>query len=115
MFDMAYCGLVLHDLPDPVDVLRRMRRAVRAGGVVVVEDADFDGLFCHPANDGFDFYAASYCEVLRPADVPGVGAGRRRSVRFGRGRCSSRTMRRSIWSSPGSAGARPRSTKPRRS
>jgi ubiquinone/menaquinone biosynthesis C-methylase UbiE len=64
-FDLVYCGLVLHHLPDPVDLLRRMRVAVHPGGRVVVEDADFDGLFCYPDNDGFEFYAASYREVLR--------------------------------------------------
>ena len=39
--------------------------AVRPGGVVVVEDADFDGLFCYPPNSGFDFYADTYREALR--------------------------------------------------
>jgi predicted O-methyltransferase YrrM len=33
-----------------------MWEAVRPGGVIAVEDADFDGLFCDPPNDGFDFY-----------------------------------------------------------
>ena len=64
-FDMAYCGLVLQHLADPVDLLRRMWAALRPGGVVVVEDADFDGLFPYPPSSGFDFYADNYREVLR--------------------------------------------------
>jgi ubiquinone/menaquinone biosynthesis C-methylase UbiE len=64
-WDMVYCGLVFQHLPDPLGLLRRMAEAVRPGGVVVVEDADFDGLFCFPSNRGFDFYADSYREALR--------------------------------------------------
>ena len=64
-FDLAYCGLVLQHLTSPADLLRRMWAAVRPGGALVVEDADFDGLFCHPANDGFTFYADNYRAVLR--------------------------------------------------
>jgi ubiquinone/menaquinone biosynthesis C-methylase UbiE len=63
--DLVYCGLVFEHLTDPLSLLRRMAEAVRPGGVVVVEDADFDGLFCHPPNRGFDFYADSYREALR--------------------------------------------------
>jgi SAM-dependent methyltransferase len=63
--DVVYNGLVLQHLRDPVDLLRRMWAAVRPGGVLVVEDADFDGLFCSPPNSGFDFYADRYREVLR--------------------------------------------------
>jgi SAM-dependent methyltransferase len=64
-FDLVYNGLVLQHLRDPLDLLRRMWAAVRPGGVLVVEDADFDGLFCWPPNSGFDFYADRYREVLR--------------------------------------------------
>jgi hypothetical protein len=42
-----------------------MWAAVRPGGVLVVEDADFDGWVCHPPNAGFDFYVPMYSEVLR--------------------------------------------------
>jgi hypothetical protein len=41
-----------------------MWAAVAPGGVIAVEDADFDGLFCHPPNDGFDLYARLYPRVL---------------------------------------------------
>jgi hypothetical protein len=56
---------LLQHLARPVDLLRRMWAAVRAGGVIAVEDADFDGLFCDPPNDGFNFYQKMYPEVCR--------------------------------------------------
>jgi SAM-dependent methyltransferase len=64
-YDFVYCRFLLQHLARPVDLLRRMWAAVRPGGVLAVEDADFDGLFCDPANDGFDFYQTMYPEVCR--------------------------------------------------
>jgi ubiquinone/menaquinone biosynthesis C-methylase UbiE len=63
-YDMVYSRFLLQHLQDPVDLLRRMWAALRPGGALVVEDADFDGLFCHPPNDAFDFYADNYRRVL---------------------------------------------------
>jgi ubiquinone/menaquinone biosynthesis C-methylase UbiE len=63
-YDLVYCGLVLQHLRDPSDLILRMWAAVRPGGYLVVEDADFDGLFCYPPSDAFDFYAQQYCAVL---------------------------------------------------
>jgi len=63
--DFVYCRFLLQHLARPADLLRRMWAAVRAGGVIAVEDADFDGLFCDPPNGGFDFYKTMYPEVCR--------------------------------------------------
>jgi ubiquinone/menaquinone biosynthesis C-methylase UbiE len=63
-YDLVYCRFLLQHLSRPVDLVRRMWAAVTPGGVIVVEDADFDGLFCHPPNDGFDLYARLYPRVL---------------------------------------------------
>jgi ubiquinone/menaquinone biosynthesis C-methylase UbiE len=63
-YDLVYCRFLLQHLSRPVDLLRRMWAAVAPGGAIVVEDADFDGLFCHPPNDGFAFYARVYPRVL---------------------------------------------------
>jgi hypothetical protein len=41
-----------------------MWAAVRPGGVLVVEDADFDGWCCYPANEGFDFFLRTYGQVV---------------------------------------------------
>jgi ubiquinone/menaquinone biosynthesis C-methylase UbiE len=63
-YDLVYCRFLLQHLSRPVDLLERMWAAVRAGGAIVVEDSDFDGLFCNPPNAGFAFYADMYPRVL---------------------------------------------------
>jgi SAM-dependent methyltransferase len=63
-YDMVYCRFVLQHLSQPVDLLRRMWAAARQGGLLVVEDADFDGWCCHPPNEGFDFLVRTYNQVL---------------------------------------------------
>ena len=64
-YDVVYSRFVLQHLSEPADLLRRMWVAVRIGGRVIVEDADFDGLCCHPPNAGFDFFVRAYAEVIR--------------------------------------------------
>lgn len=63
-YDFVFCRLLLQHLSRPVDLLRRMWAAVKVGGSLVVEDADFYGLLCEPPNEGFDFYAQIYPRVL---------------------------------------------------
>jgi ubiquinone/menaquinone biosynthesis C-methylase UbiE len=63
-YDFVYCRMLLQHLRRPVDQLARMWAAVRPGGVVAVEDADFEGLFCDPPNDGFEFYARTFPVAL---------------------------------------------------
>ena len=73
-YDLVYCRNVLQHLSRPVDVLRSMWDAVRDGGVIVVEDADFEGSFCDPPNDAFDFWVTAYQEVLeRHGGDPKIG------------------------------------------
>jgi ubiquinone/menaquinone biosynthesis C-methylase UbiE len=63
-YDLVYSRFVLQHLSRPVDVLRSMWAAVKVGGVIVVEDADFEGSFCDPPNDGFAFWVDAYQRVL---------------------------------------------------
>jgi ubiquinone/menaquinone biosynthesis C-methylase UbiE len=63
-YDIVYCRALLHHLSHPVDLLRRMWASVRPGGAIVVEDADFDGWFCHPPNEGFAFFLRAYSQVV---------------------------------------------------
>ncbi len=63
-YDLVYCRNVLQHLSRPVDVLRSMWSAVRPGGSIVVEDADFEGSFCDPPNADFDFWVQAYQRVL---------------------------------------------------
>jgi SAM-dependent methyltransferase len=64
-FDVAYARCLLSHLSARDDVFARMVRAVRAGGVVAIEDVDFSGAFCHPACAAFD----RYCELYRAVVV----------------------------------------------
>lgn len=64
-YDLVYSRFLLEHLRRPVELLRQMWAAVRPGGVIVVEDADFDGCFTDPQNAGHDFYQRVYTEALR--------------------------------------------------
>jgi len=63
-YDLVYCRFLLQHLRRPVAVLRTMWEAVREGGAIVVEDADFEGSFCDPPNQGFAFWVEAYQRVL---------------------------------------------------
>ncbi|MGN6173987.1 MAG: class I SAM-dependent methyltransferase [Streptosporangiaceae bacterium] len=79
-YDFVYCRFLFQHLARPVDLLRRMWEAVRPGGALAVEDADLEGLFCDPDNDGFSFYRRIYPEVLvRNGGDPGCA---RRLARY---------------------------------
>lgn len=62
-YDVVFCRFVLQHLSQPLHLLRRMWAAVHVGGVLIVEDADFDGWCCHPPN-GFDFFVRAYAQVI---------------------------------------------------
>jgi ubiquinone/menaquinone biosynthesis C-methylase UbiE len=64
-YDAVYARFVLQHLSQPVQMLRHMWEAVRPGGVIIVEDADFDGWACYPPSSGLDFFTRTYAEVIR--------------------------------------------------
>lgn len=64
-YDVVYSRFLLQHVSAPVDLLARMWAAVRPAGILVVEEADFDGWCCHPADEGFEFFVRTYGEVLR--------------------------------------------------
>lgn len=73
-YNVVYCRFLLQHLSRPVDLLRRMWEAVRQGGAIIVEDADFDGWCCHPPNDGFDFFLRTYSRAIeRRGGDHGIG------------------------------------------
>jgi ubiquinone/menaquinone biosynthesis C-methylase UbiE len=63
-YDFIYCRFLLTHLSDPADVVRRMRRAARPGGVAAVEDIDCTGHFCHPRCAAFERYVNLYRAVV---------------------------------------------------
>ena len=64
-YDVVYARFVLQHLSQPVQMLRQMWEAVRPGGVVIVEDADFDGWTSYPPSSGLDFFTRTYAQVIR--------------------------------------------------
>ncbi|MGR9294444.1 class I SAM-dependent methyltransferase [Rhizobium leguminosarum] len=52
-FDVAHARFVLEHIPDPLQVVRNMARAVRPGGRVILSDDDYDGLRLWPEPPGF--------------------------------------------------------------
>jgi len=63
-YDAVYARFLLHHLSQQDSLLRRMWDAVAEGGVLIVEDADFDGWCCDPPNEGFDLFLNAYRQVL---------------------------------------------------
>ncbi len=66
-FDVVHAHQLLQHVPDPVAVLREMRRVTRPGGLVAVRDADYAAMTWHPGSDGLDEWRALYREVARAA------------------------------------------------
>lgn len=73
--DVVYARFILSHLRDPAAVLAKVRRVVRPGGVVIVEDVDFRGHFSYPQNDAYDRYVELYTALGRMRGVdPHIGA-----------------------------------------
>ncbi len=56
---------VLTHLPDPVHAVRNICSRLAPGGVVVVEDIDFSGSFCHPDSVAFGRYVDWYTRAVQ--------------------------------------------------
>lgn len=64
-FDIAYARFVMSHLADPGEALKRMRRAVRPLGRVVVEDIDITAHAHWPPNAAFQRYIEIYAAAGR--------------------------------------------------
>jgi SAM-dependent methyltransferase len=74
LYDVIYARFLLTHLTDPVRALECIRARLAPGGVVIVEDIDFTGHFCHPHSDSFWRYVDWYSTAVqaRGAD-PNIG------------------------------------------
>jgi SAM-dependent methyltransferase len=73
-YDAIYVRFVLTHMADPAAAVDRVARWLRAGGVLVVEDIDFTGAFCHPPSDAYDRYAELYTRTTQARGVdPNIG------------------------------------------
>jgi SAM-dependent methyltransferase len=64
-FDLVYARFLLTHLPDPAGALVRMRHFLRPGGLMVIEDIDFAGHFCHPDSAAFRRYVDLYTSAVQ--------------------------------------------------
>ena len=64
-FDLVHARFILTHLADPAAAVKTMRAALKRGGVLVVQDIDFDGYFCYPDCPALWRYIELYCEAVR--------------------------------------------------
>jgi SAM-dependent methyltransferase len=73
-FDVVYARFLLTHLPDPAKALANIRARLGPGGVVVVEDIDFRGHFCHPHSPAFWRYVELYTAAVEARGCdPNIG------------------------------------------
>src|SRR5262249_24573025 len=64
-YDLAYARFRLSHLDDPAGLLSRLVAVLAPGGVVIVDDIDFTGSFCHPDLPAYVRYVELYRETVR--------------------------------------------------
>jgi SAM-dependent methyltransferase len=64
-FDVAHARFVLTHLRNPSEALTKIRTALKPGGIVVVADTNFHGLFSQPASPAVHRYVELYTETLK--------------------------------------------------
>jgi len=73
-YDFAYSRFLLTHLAKPIDLVRKVRRSLKAGGRILLEDIDFAGHFCFPDCAAFDNYVTLYtAAVQRMGANPNIG------------------------------------------
>jgi SAM-dependent methyltransferase len=74
-YDAIYARFLLTHMADPAAAAARIAAGLRPGGVVIVEDIDFTGSFCHPPSAAYDRYTELYTKTARARAVdPNIGA-----------------------------------------
>ena len=64
-YDLVYARFLLTHLREPALAVARFVRLLRPGGVLLVEDVDFGGSFCHPKSASHDRYVELYIEASK--------------------------------------------------
>jgi SAM-dependent methyltransferase len=73
-YDVVYVRFLLTHLADPGAATARIAAGLRPGGVLIVEDIDTTGSFCHPANPAYERYAELYTRAAWARGVdPNIG------------------------------------------
>ena len=55
-YDVSYSRWLLMHLNRPVDAMRRIREALKPGGIMVCEEADLSAIYTEPPTDGYHAY-----------------------------------------------------------
>jgi SAM-dependent methyltransferase len=63
-YDVAYARLLLSHVSDPAGVVEAMVASLKPGGVIAVEDLDFDGYVCYPPCSAHDRWVEIYRETI---------------------------------------------------
>ncbi len=64
-FDVVFARFLLSHVGDAASVVSALVRAMRPGGVIVLEDTDISGVMCHPPSVAFDRFVQLYSETIR--------------------------------------------------
>ena len=73
-FDVVYARFLLTHLPHPEQALARMHRALRPGGILIVQDIDFRGYFSEPDSPAFWRYVDLHIRTMqRRGGDPNIG------------------------------------------
>jgi SAM-dependent methyltransferase len=73
-YDIVYARFLLTHLADPQAATVRIAAGLRPGGVLIVEDIDFTGSFCHPTSAAYDRYTELYTQAAWGRGVdPNIG------------------------------------------
>jgi SAM-dependent methyltransferase len=64
-FDLVYARFLLTHLADPASAIAAFGRALRPGGLLIIEDTDFKGSFAWPEIAAFRRYCELYTAVVR--------------------------------------------------
>ena len=74
LFDVVYARFLLTHLREPGLLLSRMRRRIRAGGVMIVEDIDYRGHFAEPDCPALQRSVEFYAKAAQRRGVdPNIG------------------------------------------
>ena len=73
-FDLVYARFLLTHLSAPEKCLETMAKACKPKGLIVIEDIDFSGSFCHPYCVAYERYTELYQETAhRRGGDPNIG------------------------------------------
>ena len=73
-FDVVYARFVLSHLPDPGALVTNLRSRLTPGGVMILEDVDSAGMFCHPPCDAYQRFVELYIAAVRQRGAdPNIG------------------------------------------